>query len=277
VLHTLRVRTPGETVELAIGFRTVAIVDGVFTVNGAPVQLRGVNRHEHHPDFGRHVPRAVVEAELLLMKRSNINAIRTSHYPPDPSMLDLADRLGFWVIDEADVETHGFGPNDWRGNPTDDVAWEAALRDRAARMVERDRNHPSIVMWSLGNEAGVGRNLAAMAAEIRSRDATRPLHYEGDQSCADLDVWSQMYPSHATVELIGRGEEPLLDDPALDARRRAMPFVLCEYAHAMGTGPGGLTEYQRLFDTYPRLMGGFIWEWLEHGIHVERDGQRVTL
>lgn len=277
VLHTLRVRTPTETVELAIGFRTVAIVDGVFTVNGAPVQLRGVNRHEHHPDFGRHVPRAVAEAELRLMKRHNINAIRTSHYPPDPVMLDLADRLGFWVIDEADVETHGFGPNDWRDNPTDDPAWEAALRDRAARMVERDRNHPCIVLWSLGNEAGVGRNLAAMAAEIRSRDTTRPLHYEGDQACADLDVWSQMYPSHATVERIGRGEEPPLEDPALDARRRAMPFVLCEYSHAMGTGPGGLTEYQRLFDTYPRLMGGFIWEWLEHGIQVPRDGQRVTL
>jgi beta-galactosidase len=276
-LVTLRVRTATETVEQVIGFRTVAIVDGVFTVNGVPVQLRGVNRHEHHPDFGRHVPRAVVEAELRLMKRHNINAIRTSHYPPDPVMLDLADRLGFWVIDEADVETHGFGPNDWRDNPTDDVAWEAALRDRAARMVERDRNHPCIILWSLGNEAGVGRNLAAMAAEIRSRDTTRPLHYEGDQTCADLDVWSQMYPSHATVEMIGRGAEPPLDDPVADARRRTMPFVLCEYAHAMGTGPGGLTEYQRLFDTYPRLMGGFIWEWLEHGIHVERDGRRVTL
>jgi beta-galactosidase len=276
-LVTLRVRTASETVELAIGFRTVAIVDGIFTVNGAPVQLRGVNRHEHHADFGRHVPRAVVEAELLLMKRSNVNAIRTSHYPPDPLLLDLADRLGFWVIDEADFETHGFGPNDWRDNPTDDPAWEAALRDRAARMVERDRNHPSIVLWSLGNEAGVGRNLAAMAAEIRSRDTTRPLHYEGDQTCADLDVWSQMYPSHATVEMIGRGQEPPLDDPVADARRRAMPFVLCEYAHAMGTGPGGLTEYQRLFDTHPRLMGGFIWEWLEHGITVERDDQRVTL
>ena len=182
MLFTLRVRTPAETVETAIGFRSVAIVDGVFTVNGAPVQLRGVNRHEHHPDLGRHVPRAVVEAELALMKRSNINAIRTSHYPPDPSLLDLADRLGFWVIDEADVETHGFGPGDWRDNPTDDPAWEAALRDRVARMVERDRNHPCIVLWSLGNEAGTGRNLAAMAAEIRSRDATRPLHYEGDQA-----------------------------------------------------------------------------------------------
>lgn len=275
--YTLRVATEREAVELAIGFRSVAIVDGVFTVNGAPVQFRGVNRHEHHPIFGRHVPREVVEAELRLMKRHNINAIRTSHYPPDPLVLDLADELGFWVVDECDVETHGFVEAGWRDNPTDDPRWEVALRDRAARMVERDRNHPSIVLWSLGNEAGVGRNLAAMADEIRARDTTRALHYEGDQSSAAVDVWSRMYATHAEVEAIGRGVEPPLDDLSLDGRRRAMPFVLCEYAHAMGTGPGGLTEYQQLFDRHPRLMGGFIWEWLEHGIVVERDGRPVTL
>jgi len=269
--------TGGETVETRIGFRSVAIVDGVFTVNGAPVQLRGVNRHEHHPDFGRAVPRESLELDLRLMKRHNINAIRAAHYPPHPDMLGLADELGFWVIDECDFETHGFGDVGWRRNPTDDPTWEAALRDRAARMVERDKNHPSIIMWSLGNEAGTGRNLAAMAAEIRDRDATRPLHYEGDQECRDVDVWSRMYAPHAEVEAIGRGEEPALaespfvtvapDTAALDARRRAMPFVLCEYVHAMGTGPGGMTEYQELFDAHPRLMGGFVWEWLEHGIH----------
>jgi beta-galactosidase len=240
------------------------------------VKLRGVNRHEHDPRFGRHVPRDVVESELVLMKRSNINAIRTSHYPPDPILLELADRLGFWIIDECDFETHGFGEVAWRGNPTDLPEWEAALRDRVARMVERDKNHPSVIMWSLGNESGVGRNLAAMADEIRRRDATRPLHYEGDQSSAHVDVWSRMYAHPDEVALVATHDEPALDDTALDARRRAMPFVLCEYAHAMGTGPGGLTEYQRLFDEHPRLMGGFIWEWLEHGIHVEKDGRTVT-
>jgi beta-galactosidase len=271
-LYTLRVSTGpresgGETVETRIGFRSVAIVDGVLMVNGAPVQLRGVNRHEHHPDFGRAVPRETLELDLLLMKRHNVNAIRTSHYPPHPDMLDLADALGFWVIDECDVETHGFGDVGWRRNPTDDAGWEAAFRDRAARMVERDKNHPSIIMWSLGNEAGVGVNLTAMAAEIRSRDTTRPLHYEGDQECRDVDVWSRMYAPHDEVAAIGRREEPPLEDPARDARRRAMPFVLCEYVHAMGTGPGGMTEYQELFDAHPRLMGGFVWEWLEHGIN----------
>ncbi len=283
-LYTLRVSTGtaeagGETVDTRIGFRSVAIVDGIFTVNGAPVQLRGVNRHEHHPDFGRAVPYETLVRDLHLMKRHNVNAIRTSHYPPHPDLLDLADALGFWVVDECDLETHGFGDVGWRRNPTDDPAWEAALRDRAARMVERDKNHPSIIMWSLGNEAGTGRNLAAMAAEIRGRDATRPLHYEGDLACRDVDVYSRMYASHAEVAEIGRREEPPLanspwltlppdaDAVALDARRRAMPFVLCEYVHAMGTGPGGMTEYQELFDEHPRIMGGFVWEWLEHGIH----------
>ncbi|MFM9877410.1 MAG: glycoside hydrolase family 2 TIM barrel-domain containing protein [Rhodoglobus sp.] len=276
-LYTLRVSTEGETVEISLGFRTVSIAGGVFLVNGTPVNLRGVNRHEHHPDFGRAVPGATLELDLMLMKRYNINAIRTSHYPPHPDLLDLADRLGFWVIDECDFETHGFGDVGWRGNPTDAPEWEAALRDRAARMVERDKNHPSIIMWSLGNEAGVGVNLAAMADEIRSRDTTRPLHYEGDQECTDVDVWSRMYASHADVALIGTRDEPALADAEVDARRRGMPFVLCEYVHAMGTGPGGMTEYQDLFDAHPRLMGGFVWEWLEHGIHVEVDGRPVTM
>ena len=139
--YTLRVRTPGEVVELTIGFRTVTIAGGIFMVNGAPVQLRGVDRSEHHPEHGRHVPAEVVARELALMKRSNINAIRTSHYPPDPLVLDLADRLGLWVLEEADVETHGFGPLGWHANPIDDAAWEPALRDRVARMVEIGRAH----------------------------------------------------------------------------------------------------------------------------------------
>ena len=265
-LYELTVSTGTETVTLPIGFRTVEIRDAQFLVNGKRVLLRGVNRHEHHPDFGRAVPRETVEQELRLMKQHNVNAIRTSHYPPDPYLLELADRLGFYVIDECDVETHGFGLVGWRRNPSDEPEWEAAYLDRARRMVERDKNHPSIVMWSLGNEAGTGRNLAAMSGWIRERDPSRPIHYEGEQDCAYLDVWSRMYAPPGDVARIATFDEPPLDDPALDARRRAMPFVLCEYAHAMGNGPGGLDEYQELFESSPRLMGGFIWEWLEHGI-----------
>ena len=265
-LYELVVSTASERLVVQVGFRTVSVEGGVLSVNGRPIVLRGVNRHEHDPDFGRAVTNSVMLDELALMKRNNINAIRTSHYPPHPALLDAADRLGFYVIDECDIETHGFGMFEWRRNPSDEPIWTEAYLDRAERMVERDKNHPSIIMWSLGNEAGTGKNFVAMANWIRERDPSRPIHYEGDYDCEYVDVWSRMYASHAEVAAIGVREEPALDDKSLDARRRAMPFVLCEYAHAMGNGPGGLTEYQDLFEQHPRLAGGFIWEWLEHGI-----------
>ncbi|TCC62194.1 DUF4981 domain-containing protein [Kribbella pittospori] len=265
-LYDAVVETAGETVAMRIGFRTVAIVDGVLTVNGRRVLFHGVNRHEHDPALGRVVPEERLRQELLVMKQHNINAIRTSHYPPDSRLLELCDELGFWVMDECDYETHGFFLLDWRGNPADDPRFLDASVDRMRRMVERDKNHPCVVMWSLGNEAGIGRNLTAMAEWTRERDPWRPVHYEGDPSCADVDVYSRMYAAHAEVEEIGKRAEPALDDPVLDARRRAMPFVLCEYSHAGGNGPGGLPEYEELFHRYERCQGGFLWEWMEHGI-----------
>lgn len=271
-LYAATVSTPGETASLQLGFRSITIEDAQFKVNGRRILLRGVNRHEHHPRLGRVVPRDVVEAELRLMKQHNVNAIRTSHYPPHPEFLALADRLGFYVVLECDLETHGFHSAGWAQNPSDDPQWEAALLDRMQRTVERDKNHPSVIMWSLGNEAGTGRNLAAMSRWTKDRDPSRPIHYEGDWSSPDVDVYSRMYASQAETALIGQGIEPALEDPTLDARRRAMPFVLCEYVHAMGNGPGGMSEYQELFEKYPRLMGGFVWEWLEHGITVPSPG-----
>ncbi|NJP94737.1 DUF4981 domain-containing protein [Nonomuraea sp. FMUSA5-5] len=265
-LYEAVVRGPEETVRLRVGFRTISIEDGVLMANGRPLLFKGVNRHEFHPERGRAVPYETMRADVLLMKQHNVNAVRTSHYPPHPDFLDLCDELGLWVIDECDLETHGFGEVGWRANPTDDPRYADALLDRMRRMVERDKNHPSVIMWSLGNEAGVGRNLAVMADWARERDPSRPLHYEGDRSCAHTDVYSRMYASHAEVEAIGRREEDPLDDPELDARRRGMPFMQCEYAHAMGNGPGGLAEYQELFERYPRLAGGFIWEWIDHGL-----------
>ncbi|GIE94149.1 glycoside hydrolase family 2 TIM barrel-domain containing protein [Paractinoplanes rishiriensis] len=251
-LYTVEVATAAETGSLRVGFRTVAIVDGLLTVNGRRIEFHGVNRHEFHPDLGRVVPQEVVRAELELMKRHHINAIRTSHYPPAPGVLDLCDELGFWVIDECDLETHGFLSTGWRGNPSDDPRWRDAYLDRMSRMVERDKNHPSVIMWSLGNESHTGANLAAMASWARSRDDSRPIHYEGDRACEYVDVYSRMYASHAECAAIGRASGP--------------PFILCEYAHAMGNGPGGLAEYQQIFETYPRCQGGFIWEWIDHGI-----------
>jgi beta-galactosidase len=265
-LYDGQLASAGERVALRIGFRTVAVADGLLAVNGRRVLLRGVNRHEFHPDLGRAVPEEVMLADVLLMKRHNLNAVRTSHYPPHPRFLELCDAYGLYVVDECDLETHGFVQVGWRANPADDPRWREALVDRMRRMVERDKNRPSVILWSLGNESGAGRNLAAMAAWARERDPSRPLHYEHDWSCPDVDVYSRMYPTHAEVDRIGRGEEEPLDDPVLDARRRAMPLILCEYAHAMGNGPGGLWEYQDLFERHSRCQGGFVWEWIDHGL-----------
>jgi beta-galactosidase len=265
-LYDAELATEGERIPLRIGFRTVAVEDGVLKANGRRILFRGVNRHEFDPDHGRALDLETMRRDLLLMKQHNVNAVRTSHYPPHPAFLDLCDELGVWVVDECDLETHGFLEVGWRRNPVDDEQWTPALLDRAARMVERDKNHPSVVMWSLGNECGTGSGLSAMAAWIRQRDPSRPIHYEGDRSCRDVDVYSRMYADHAETEAIGRREEVPLEDPESDARRRAMPFVLCEYAHAMGNGPGGLAEYQRLFETYERCQGGFVWEWIDHGL-----------
>ena len=268
-LYDLVLRTPVQEVTLRIGFRTIVVQDAQLRLNDRSVLFRGVNRHEHHPDLGRVVPRETVLAELRLMKQHNVNAIRTSHYPPHPDLLELADELGFYLVLECDLETHGFTffPG-WRGNPSDDPAWAPALLDRIARTVERDKNHPSVLLWSMGNEAGTGENLAAMARWTKQRDPSRLVHYEGNHLRNEyVDVFTRMYAPVSEVEAIGRFEEPAAADPVLAEHERTLPFFLCEYAHAMGTGPGGLSEYQAAFESSPRLHGGFVWEWLEHGIH----------
>ncbi|MDT0341483.1 glycoside hydrolase family 2 TIM barrel-domain containing protein [Streptomyces litchfieldiae] len=268
--------TAGERVPLRIGFRTVRIEDGLLKVNGRRILFRGVNRHEFHPETGRTVDLETMREDVLLMKRHNINAVRTSHYPPHPAFLDLCDEYGLWVIDECDLETHGFcWMPDWRGNPVADERWTPALIDRAQRMVERDKNRPSVVIWSLGNECGTGAGLSAMAAWIRERDPSRPVQYEHDLEYPDSDIFSRMYTPHDEVERIGRREEEPLADPELDTHRRSLPFLLVEYAHAMGNGPGGLSEYQRLFETYERLQGGFVWEWIDHGLAKRTPDGRV--
>ncbi|MDR6574278.1 beta-galactosidase [Curtobacterium sp. 320] len=258
----------GETVSLRLGFRTVSIEGDRFLVNGERVVFHGVNRHETHPVRGRVFEEEHARADMALMKRNNVNAIRTSHYPPHPRVLDLADELGFWVILECDLETHGFIFTSWVGNPSDDPAWREAYLDRIARTVERDKNHASIVMWSLGNESGTGRNLAAMSQWVHDRDDERPVHYEGDYTGAYTDVYSRMYPSLQETESIGGGPAtPLLGcGPAEAARQRSKPFIHCEYVHAMGNGPGQIAEYEALVDKYPRLHGGFVWEWRDHGL-----------
>ncbi|MDR6611944.1 glycoside hydrolase family 2 TIM barrel-domain containing protein [Leifsonia sp. 1010] len=268
-----------ETISLRLGFRTVEIVGDRFLVNGRRVVFHGMNRHETHPDLGRGFDEEFVRRDLELMKRHNVNAIRTSHYPPHPRVLDLADELGFWVMLECDIETHAFhhggsqfepGTDEWMDNPSEDPGWRATYLDRIERTVERDKNHPSIVMWSLGNESGTGANLAAMAEWVHARDAGRPVHYEGDHAGDYTDVYSRMYASIAEVTSIGADSTALLlnASAAQSARQRTKPFLLCEYVHAMGNGPGGIDLYEGLVDRYPRLHGGFVWEWRDHGIRT---------
>jgi beta-galactosidase len=268
-LYDATVTSRGETVSLRLGFRTVEIRGDRFVVNGRRVVFHGMNRHETHPERGRVFDEEHARADLIRMKQFNVNAIRTSHYPPHPRLLDLADELGFWVVLECDLETHGFEKAGWRDNPSDDPRWREAYLDRIRRTVERDKNHPAIVMWSLGNESGTGANLAAMSAWVHHRDPERPVHYEGDYTGEYTDVYSRMYSSVPETEQIGTDGSlaPLLNcTPAQGARQRTKPFVLCEYAHAMGNGPGALDQYEALVDLHPRLHGGFVWEWRDHGI-----------
>ena len=267
-LYELTVATPAEAVTLQVGFRRVEVSEGLLKVNGRRILLRGVNRHEWNPDTGRTMDEATMLADVLLMKQHNINAVRTSHYPPHPRFLELCDQYGLWVIDECDLETHGFFMVDWRNNPSDDPRWRDAMLDRMVRTVERDKNHPSVILWSLGNESGHGANLAAMSRWVHERDPDRPVHYEGDWDSGYVDVYSRMYADHGEVDAIGRREEPPTVDPASDTHRRSLPFLLCEYGHAMGNGPGGLLEYQQLFERHPRCQGGFIWEWIDHGVRT---------
>lgn len=265
-LYDAVLRTEGGAVRLRVGFRTVAIVDGVLTVNGNRVLFNGVNRHEFHPDRGRALTEQDMLDDVLIMKRAGINAVRTSHYPPHPHFLDLCDEYGLYVVDECDLETHGFGyePEPPKlPNPVMDERWRDDLVQRMRRMVERDKNHPSIVIWSLGNECGMGDNLRAMYEFAHDRDPSRPVHYERDTHAEFVDVYSQMYTSPEDVTAIG-------EDPS---SYRGLPFILCEYGHAMGNGPGGLSDYHALFEKYPRCQGGFIWEFIDHGLRTSVDGK----
>jgi len=273
-LYDVTVASASEQVSLRVGFRRVEIVGDRLLVNGRRVVFSGMNRHETHPDRGRVFDEEHARADLARMKQHNVNAIRTSHYPPHPRVLDLADELGLWVILETDLETHGFEAGGWVGNPSDDPRWREAYLDRVRRTVERDKNHASVVLWSLGNESGTGANLAAMAEWVHHRDPSRPVHYEGDYAGEYTDVYSRMYSTVPETASIGSSADggdlsPLLGCSIADsARQRSKPFLLCEYAHAMGNGPGALDQYRELVDTHPRLHGGFVWEWRDHGLRT---------
>ncbi len=253
-----------EALAFNAGFRTVAIRDGQLWINGVSLKVRGVNRHDSSPDTGHYVSRAHMERDVQLMKQHNINFVRTSHYPNDPYWYELCDRYGLFVMDEADLESHGLGVNgDW-SELSLHPDWRTAFVDRAERMVQRDRNHPCIVFWSLGNESGFGPNHVAMADRIRALDTSRPIHYHPADRDPCVDVISSMYTNVDRLNNLGAGvAEP---DPR--------PYLLCEYAHAMGNGPGSLKEYWETIWRYPRLIGGCVWEWTDHSIRRRGPGGR---
>jgi beta-galactosidase len=235
-----------------VGFRTAEIRDGLFLVNGVPVRLKGVNRHEHDPNTGHVISRELMMKDIRLMKEANINTVRTCHYPNDPVWYDLCDEYGLYVIDEANVESHGMGydPDRTLGNQPD---WMAAHLNRTQRMVERDKNHPCVVVWSLGNEAGNGCNFVATYNWIKNRDHTRPVQYERAELAYNTDIYCPMYDGISSLKWYGY-------------TRQLRPLIMCEYAHAMGNSTGNLQDYWDMIEKYPQLQGACIWDWVDQGI-----------
>ncbi len=239
------------------GFRRDEIKNGQLLHNGQPILIKGVNRHDHHPTAGHYVTRDNIRDDLLQMKRANINTVRTSHYPNDPALVEICDEIGLYVIAEANIESHGMGYKEQ--SLAKDPSWFEAHLDRIRNLVERDKNHPSILMWSMGNEAGDGENFVKASAWIRQRDPSRPIHYEQAAHAAHADIYSPMYETVADCAKYCRSEEK----KPLDQQR---PLIQCEYSHAMGNSTGNLSDYWELIRKERLLQGGSIWDWRDQGI-----------
>lgn len=264
---------------IKFGFREYKIQGPKILVNGKPILLKGVNRHDFDPESAWHVPEYRYKQDMTLMKKNNINAIRCSHYPNDLRFYEYCDRLGFYVMDEADLETHGVRRKNVPGNHPQ---WTKAVVDRMERMVLRDRNHTCVFMWSLGNEAGFGSNFLAMKEAALKLDQTRAFHYEGDFDISVSDVLSRMYPSPLLLERIGKLENikinPLsnitnqlfADDKAIRPEwYQNKPVIVCEYAHAMENSLGNFQEYMDIFEKYENMAGGFIWDFVDQSLKMD--------
>ncbi|TFG96615.1 MAG: DUF4981 domain-containing protein, partial [Calditrichales bacterium] len=239
--------TVREVIASRTGFRNIEIKDNRLLVNGVAVRLKGVNRHEHHPQTGRYIPHETMIRDAELMKQFNINTVRTSHYPNDPYWYELCDAYGIYVIDETNLESHGASGV----LPASAPEWRDASIDRINSMIQRDKNHPSVIMWSLGNESGTGDTFLAMQAHAHQTDPSRPVHYEGYNDAAD--VYSRMYPEIS--RMIKYAEDP-----------HDKPYFICEYAHAMGNACGNLQEYWDVIEKYPCMIGACVWDWVDQGI-----------
>lgn len=249
-----------------IGFSRSEVKNGQLLVNGQPVMIKGVNRHDHDPDTGHYISEERMLEDILIAKRNNINAIRTCHYPNDPRFLELCDEYGIYVCSEANIESHGMGYD--RESLAKDPSWKEAHVDRVRNMVEAFKNHPSVIVWSLGNEAGDGVNFEAASKWIKDHEPSRPVHYEQGGRKAHVDMYSPMYASHGGCENYARDEEK---KPLKDQR----PLIQCEYSHAMGNSSGGLAEYWDLFESERLLQGGFIWDYIDQGLRAKKPAPPV--
>ncbi|MHA1643384.1 MAG: glycoside hydrolase family 2 TIM barrel-domain containing protein [Promethearchaeota archaeon] len=242
-----------EAIKQKFGFRKVEIKNNQFLINGKPILLKGVNRHEHDPDQGRAITKERMEQDIIIMKQNNINAVRTSHYPNHPYWYDLCDKYGIYVLDECNLESHGLREK----LPNSDPKWVKPAVDRMTRMVERDKNHPCIIMWSLGNEAGFGNVFYEMKDAANNIDKTRPIHYEGDYKFELADVVSFMYRLPNQIKKIAKQHLK---------KNLNKPVMMCEYAHAMGNSLGNFQEYMDVFEEFDNCFGGFIWDFIDQGL-----------
>ena len=249
-----------ESTGCRIGFRSSEIKNGQFLVNGKPILVKGVNRHEHDPLTGHVISHEMMLKDVKLMKEANINTVRTCHYPDDPYWYELCDEYGLYVIDEANIESHGMGydPDRTLGN---NPAWMKAHLDRTERMVERDKNHPCVIIWSLGNEAGNGCNFEATYDWIKHRDQSRPVWYERAEQGANTDIFCPMYWTPSDLKWYGYS-------------RQLRPLIMCEYAHAMGNSTGNFQDYWDVIEKYPQLQGGCIWDWVDQGLYAKDEKGR---
>lgn len=262
-----------EVESCKFGFRTVEIKNSQIFINGKPIIFKGVNRHEHDPDYGRAIPFERMVQDVKILKQNNINAVRTSHYPNNPKWYDLCDKYGIYVLDEANVESHGLR----RKLPKGKSKWADTVIDRMVSMVERDKNYSCVFMWSLGNEAGFGKNFIKMKEAALNIDPTRPIHYEGDYKLKISDVFSTMY---TTPKILAKSGQLLkvrqhgIYRPVKPEMYKDKPRILCEYAHAMGNSLGNFQEYMDLFEKYDNCIGGFIWDFIDQGLRkISHEGR----
>ncbi len=250
-----------EAISQKVGFKKVEVKNGNLLVNGKAIMIRGVNRHEWDPVRGRAITEESMVRDIQLMKQNNINAVRTSHYPNQERWYELCNEYGLYVIDEANIEAHGMQFHDESfGHITNDSTWTNAFLDRGERMFERDKNQPSIIMWSMGNEAGDGQNFVKLYNYLKGKDSSRPVVYEPARTESHTDVF---FPMYDTIEEI-------LTYAETNPER---PLILCEYAHAMGNSVGNLADYWETFEKYKSLQGGFIWDWADQVI-LQTDSTR---